>query len=247
VTPLEERLKRVFADEPPLGDAVDAVLGRAEQLRRRRIRRVLLVGAVVVLLVAAVGYALTSVLLPATAAPSAGRTPAAAPDPVLAVVAPVLHKRGWHVAPRPPAAGPGWRRYAVANAAGRPRGLVEVAVYAAPRGLCLPVLADERVCAPPLHASATVGYARYSFDADIDWQVNQVIARRVPDGRTVALMATGERGTGDAGTGRPPLTAAQAATLATDPRIFDAFAAGESCDGAAPACPVLKVPVRAAG
>jgi hypothetical protein len=248
VNALDERLEQVFADEPPLGDAVDGVFRRAEHLRRRQIRRVLLTGAVVVVLVVTLGYVLTSVLLPGTTTRSAAGPPsrAAATDPVLALVAPDIHKRGWHIFARPPAAGAGWRRYLVLNGAGRPRGLVEIAVYSAPKGLCLPVLADRNACALPDHTPGGIRYARYSFDTDVDRQANEVIARRLPDGRTIAVMATGERGTGDANAGRPPLTAAQTAKVATDPRLMDAFGAGERCNDPAPACPIMKVEVAVA-
>ena len=81
---LDERLERAFEDEPPLGDAVDAVFRRIERLRKRRIRRVLLAGLLVAALVIAGGYGLTSVLLSAAA-----RHPAASP-PGSAVIYPVL-------------------------------------------------------------------------------------------------------------------------------------------------------------
>ena len=60
------------------------------------------------------------------------------------------------------------------------------------------MLADRR---PAPHRNATddgIEYARYDDDQDVDWQVHQTIARRISDGRTVAVMATGERGTEDA-------------------------------------------------
>ena len=59
----------------------------------------------------------------------------------------------------------------------------------------------------------------------------------------VAVTATGERGTGDAMAGRPPLTASQTASLASNPGLMAAFGADERCNGPDPACPVLTVPV----
>jgi hypothetical protein len=245
VNALDERLEQAFEDEPPLGDAVDAVFRRIERLRKRRIRRVLLAGLLAVALVAAGGYGLTSVLLPAAPRhPAASQPSSAAAGPVLAVLSSISDFR---IVPRAPAAGAGWRQYIALDDAGHPRGLIDVAVYTAPNGLCLPVLADKDACALPEHAAGNVEYARYGFDRDVDWQVNEAIARRLADGRTVAVMATGERGTGDAEAGRPPLTARQTAKAATEPRILDAFGPTESCNDSGPACPVLKVKVPAAG
>jgi len=116
-------------------------------------------------------------------------------------------------------------------------------VYAAPDGLCFPVLADPEACARPDRAGDDVEYVRYADDSDVDWQVHEAIARRRSDGRVVAVMATGERGTGDAVAGRPPLSPAQTAALAADPALMAAFHAEESCNGTDPACPVLKVAV----
>jgi hypothetical protein len=243
VNALDERLEQAFEDEPPIGDAVDAVFRRAERLRKRRIRGVLLAGLLAVALVAAAGYGLTSALLPrATRHPAVSQPSGADAGPVLAVLASVSDFR---IVPRSPAVGAGWRQYTAVDEAGHPRGVIEVAVYTAPNGLCLPVLADQDACALPEHAAGDVEYARYGFDTDVDWQVNEVIARRRSDGRTVAVMATGQRGTGDAEAGRPPLTTPQTAKAATDPRIMDAFGPAESCDDPAPACPVLKVKLPA--
>ena len=42
-----------------------------------------------------------------------------------------------------------------------------------------------------------------------------------------------------------PLAGRQTAMLATDARLMAAFGVDESCNGPDPACPLLKVPVRA--
>ena len=89
-----------------------------------------------------------------------------------------------------------------------------------------------------------MAYARYPDDRDVDWQVNEVIARFV-DGRVIVVQATGERGTGTAAGGRPPLSALVAARIATDPRVAAGFRARD--DRCTTACPVLMVPVRPAG
>jgi hypothetical protein len=241
-------LAEALAGEPPIGNGVAAVHRRAGALRRRHLRRVVAAGVAAVVLVAAAGYALTAAVVPATArrgaAASAARpTPPA--DPVLAILRPAAP--GLRMLPREPARGDGWRQYTVLDrATGRTRGLIEVSVYAAPGGICFPVLADPGACARPERAG-DVEYVRYTDDRDVDWQVHEVIARRLPDGRVVALMATGERGTGDAIAGRPPLTGRQVAGLATDPRLMSAFGAQERCGGGDPACPLLKVPVPVRG
>ena len=125
--------------------------------------------------------------------------------------------------------------------AGRSRGIVEISAYAAPNGLCFPVRGHPGVCARPDVAAGGVTYARYTDDRDVDWQVNEVIAR-FPDGRVIAVQATGERGTGTAAGGRP-LSALVTARIAIDPRIATELADGR-CDAT---CPVLTVPVRPAG
>jgi len=250
---LVDVLDRACAGEPPPGDALADINHRAERLRRRRARNVILAGGVAVVIVIILGYALTTVLLPgpkprSTAAAAVPQPrPSAVLDPVLGAFAPVVDTKDLKIMPRPPASGPGWRRYAVTNAAGAPRGLIEVAIYDAPAGLCLPVLADPEECAKPDSTDDGIEYARYADTADVDWQVHEVIARRVVDGRTIAAMATGERGTGDAEAGEPPLTLAELADAATDPRLPDGFGLGERCNLPAPACPILKVPVRPAG
>jgi hypothetical protein len=247
VNALDERLERVLADEPPpLPDAVEAVFRRAEQVRKRRIRRVLLTGLAAVLLVAALGYGLTNILLPgpdrgAAADPAGG----AVLDPVPGVLAQIA---GLTILPGRPSAGVGWRQYYALDDNGQTRGRIQIAAYTAPDGLCLPVLADANACALPEHAVGNVEYARYRWDADVNWQVNEVIARRLPGGRTIAVLATGERNTGDAEAGRPPLSGLQTAKAATDPRIIDAFGPAERCNDPAPAdCPALRVKVPAAG
>jgi hypothetical protein len=145
--------------------------------------------------------------------------------------------------PREPSHGAGWRQYLVLAPSGHSHGLIEISVYAAPGRLCFPVLADRSACARPERTAAGVEYARYAFDRDIDWQVNEAIARRGPDGRVVVVQATGERGTGSAQAGRPSLTGQLAANVAADPRMAAAFGVREVCTGPAPACPVLKVAV----
>jgi hypothetical protein len=233
--------------EPPIGDAVEDIFRRAEAVRRRRVRALLSAAALAVVGVIAAGYTLTGVLLPAARRHSPAE--AFAPgDPVLDVVRPVLQAAGLRVAAREPARGNGWRRYRVLTPNGRPRGIVELSAYAAPNGVCFPVRGHPGVCARPDVAAGGVTYVRYTDDRDVDWQVNEVIAR-FPDGRVIAVQATGERGTGTAAGGRPPLSALVAARIATDPRIAAGFGFGEGeaqdrCDAT---CPVLKVPVRPAG
>jgi hypothetical protein len=243
-------LEHVFGHEPPVGDAIDDIFRRADAIRRRRAKIVLGTGSLAVLLITILGYAATTVLLPAapTQSPAAEtvvvRTPA---DPVLAVLAPMLAPSRLTAGPREPSRGEGWRQYLVRTASGHPHGLVEVSAYAAPNGLCFPVLADRSACGRPERASDTVEYARYAIDRDVDWQVIEVIARRIPDGRVIVVQASGERGTGSAQGGRPPVSGLLAARLAADPRLAAAFDADKACNGPDPACPVLKVPVPIAG
>jgi hypothetical protein len=243
---LSTMLDQVFSHEPPVGGAVREIFNRAEAIRRRRARVVVIAGTIGVILLTIFGYALTTVLLPATPTQSPGAEAAVqAPpkDPVLALLTPVFTASALTVTPREPARGDGWRQYLVLTAAGKPHGLVEVAAFAAPDGLCFPVLADKSACARPERASDNVEYVRYTFDRDVDWQTNEVIARRLSDGRVIVIQSSGERGTGKAQTGRPPLTALLAARLAADPRMAAAFGAHEACNGPDPACPILKVPV----
>jgi hypothetical protein len=249
VNALDEQLGRAFDDEPPVGDAIEAVFVRAERLRQRRIRRLLLTGLTAVVLVAAAGYGLTSVLLPSAASPAVAPAapPATAGAPVTADdLAPVLAAiSGLDVQPRDPAAGPGWRHYSAFDAAGHARGLIEISVYWQSGGVCLPVLGDPNACALPQHVTG-LEYARYTWDTDVNWQINEVIARRLTDGRTIAVQATGRRNSDDAESGRPPLTGRQAADVATDPRVLAAFGPAESCNDPAVTCPDLRAKVRAA-
>lgn len=239
---LADRLTPALAGEPPVGDAIDQIFRRAEQFRRRRARAVLAAGVALSGVVAATGYALTGLLLPA--APAHTAAPAAPPrlDRVREVLAAALRPSGMSVVAREPARGDGWRQYLV-TAGGRPHGLVEVSAYAAPAGLCFPVRADRNACARPATDTASVNYVRYVDDDDPNWQVVEVIARHLADGRTIVVQATGERGTGDRAAGRPPLTAPVAARVAIDPRLAAGFAAAENCTGNQ-TCPVLRVPPR---
>lgn len=242
-----EVLEQVFAGgEPPIQGGVAEVYRRAERMRRARLRAVIAAGAVAALLAAAVGYVLTTSVVPST--PRRNPQPAeAAPAPEVDPVLTILRGTAdgsLRIVPRAPAAGPGWRQYTVLHRkTGRPHGMIEVSVYSAPDGVCFPVLADPQACARPEYFADDVEYARYADDRDVDWQVYQAMGRRLSDGRLLAVMSTGERGTGDADTGRPPLTPLQTATLATDTRLMSAFGPGESCNGPDPACPLLKVPV----
>jgi hypothetical protein len=236
-------LAQVFDGEPAVGGGVEAVFRRAEAIRRRRLRHVLLAGVAAVLAVATVGYVLTSAVLPTTPkrAPGGAAAPSPVRDPVREVLTAVTADQDLRVAPRTPARGEGWRQFTVLSRdSGRARGLVQISVYAAPAGLCFPVRGDPDGCARP-DRSGNVEHVRYTDDSDADWQVTQAIARRVPDGRVVVVMATGERGTGDAEAGRPPLTGPEVTRVALNPRVMDAFQANESCNGSGPACPVLRV------
>jgi hypothetical protein len=168
-------------------------------------------------------------------------------DPLLDLIRPVFRASSLRLLAREPARGDGWRRYRVVTPTGRSRGVVEIATYTAPAGLCFPVRGRPGVCARPELAAADVEYVRYADDRDVDWQMNEVIARRHADGRVIVVQATGERGTGSAQDGRPPLSALMVARIATDPRIAAGFGAGERCNAPGSACPVLKVPVRPAG
>jgi hypothetical protein len=259
--PLSQLLERVLEGEPAPGDEIDEVFRRADRLYRRRIQAVVAAGIAVIAVIAAAGYALTSTLMPtghpatpavapyaattAGSAPSPSRSPVA--DPVLGLLAPVAGGRKERVHPRPPARGNGWRQYSVTGQDGAPRGTVAVAVYATGKTLCFPVPAAPRRCAKVEWAPAGVEYVRYDEQNERDWQVRQTIARRISDGRTIALMAAGERGAGNAAAGKPGLTGAQVERLATDRRLFDAFGKDEDCFGpSSGACPAFKVPVPAA-
>jgi hypothetical protein len=223
---------------------VDGIFRRAERLRRRRARLVLVAGAVVVALTAATGYALTTLSIPAAPA----HTPAAAapprPDRIRELLTATVRASGLSVVPREPARGTGWRQYLVLTAAGRPHGLIEVSAYTAPEGLCFPVLADRTACARSMTAPANVQYVRYAEDRDPNWQVIEVVARHLADGRTVVVQATGERGTGSRVAGRAPLSPILAAKVAVDPRLAAAFDPQENCNDGDGACPVLRVPMK---
>lgn len=249
--PLGELLGHVLEGEPALADEVDEVFRRAEVLRRRRARLLLGGGAVIAATIVLAGYLLTTTLLPARGAPRAlpvsGPTvvpvPSAIADPVLALIAPAIDDSRLRIVPRPPERGFGWRQYSVLAAGGQPRGTVEVAVFARPHGLCFPRRDGHDGCARK-DRSGGIDYVRYGDGTDPDWQVNQAIARRASDGRTIALMATGERDVTEPDEATPPLTGHEVERLATDPRLFAAFGPHETCDGdAADACPVFKVPV----
>lgn len=248
---LNQLLEHVLDGEPGLGDEVDAVFRRADRIRRRRLRALIAAGVAAAAIIVATGYALTSTLMPGTATsepaaapPSAGPAPSDLTDPVLEVLAPLVDAKKMHIYPRPPERGDGWRQYSVVDKDGKARGTVEVAVYAVADDLCFPVLAAPGKCAKTEWAPAGVKYVRYDDDQDLDWQVHQTIARRITDGRTLAVMATGERGTGNAAAGKPGLTGAQIEKAATDRRMFDAFGANEKCQGpSAAACPAFKVSV----
>ena len=253
--PLNDLLQHVLAGEPVLGDEVDAVFHHAERLRRRRTRLLLAAGAATAGAIVLAGYLLTTTLLPARGAPPAAAptrgaapVPSAMSDPVLRVIAPIVDGERMRIVPRPPERGFGWRQYSVLGPDGRLRGTVEVAVYAVPGRLCFPVPGEESDCAEVERAAEGVEYVRYDETGDPDRQVNETIARRTADGRTVAVMAAGERGTGDAAAGRPALTGAQVRQIATDMRLISAFGPRERCNGpAADACPVFEVPVPAEG
>ncbi|WP_433376885.1 hypothetical protein ACQPZX_08690 [Actinoplanes sp. CA-142083] len=248
---LNRLLEHVLDGEPQLGDEIDAVFRRADRLRRRRTQALVAAGVAVTAVIVATGYALTTTLMPGkNASPPAGVASSAVPlpstvaDPVLALIAPIVDGRKMHIYPRPPERGSGWRQYSVVDQDGKPRGTVEVAVYTVAEDLCFPVLAAPGKCAKTEWAPAGIEYVRYDDDRDLDWQVHQTIARRITDGRTVAVMATGERGTDNASNGKPGLTGAQIEQIATDRRFFDAFGAAEQCSGpSSGACPAFKVPV----
>jgi hypothetical protein len=240
--------------DPSLDAEVEAVFRRAGLLRRRRTRMLAGAGAAAAAVVATAGYLIFTTLLPATTpAPpavvptvSAVPVPSAIADPVLALVAPLVDGKKMHVYPRSPERGNGWRQYSVVTAAGDPRGTVQVAVYAAPEDLCFPVLSGSDECAETEWAPKGVEYVRYDDDKDVDWQVHQTISRRISDGRVVAVMATGERGTDNPSKGKPALSGKEIERIATDPRLGDAFGPGEDCWGpSAGACPVFRVPVPA--
>jgi hypothetical protein len=252
--PLAELLGHVLEGEPALAGEVDEVFRRADVLRRRRTRTLLAAGAAIAGTVVLAGYLLTTTLLPARGAarsapvasaitPSAVPVPSTIADPVLAVLAPLVDGDHRRIVPRPPARGFGWRQYSVLAADGTPHGTIEIAVFARPHGLCFPRRSGHDGCSLLDHAGG-IDYVPYGDGTDPDWQVNQAIARRASDGRTVAVMATGEREAADPEDARPPLSADEVKRVVTDQRLFAAFGPGEGCDGPADgACPVFKVPV----
>jgi hypothetical protein len=250
--PLGDLLGHVLEGEPALAGEVDEIFRRADALRRRRTRLLLIAGATIAALIVLAGYLLTTTLLPArgasralpTGPASAVPVPSAIADPVLALVAPMIDGDHRRIVPRPPARGFGWRQYSVLTANGHSHGTVQLAVFARPGGLCFARRDGKDGCARTDRAGGGVDYVPYGGGTDPDWQVNEVIARRTADGRTIAVMATGERNVADPADGVPPLNANQVKQLATDQRLLDAFGAREGCDGpSANACPVFKVPV----
>jgi len=258
--PLSRLLEHVLDGEPAIGDEIDEIFRRADRLRRRRIQGLVGAGLVVVAVIAAAGYALTSTLMPTAGRPAVragsavpavvGRgtadptpRPSTDTDPVLGLLASIVDGRKEHIYPRSPERGNGWRQYSVTDQDGAPRGTVAVAVYATGKNLCFPVIGAPHRCAKVEWAPAGVEYVRYDDEKDRDWQVHQTIARRISDGRTIALMATGER-VDDSTAAKPGLTGAQIEQLATDRRLFDAFGKDEDCFGpSSGACPAFKVPV----
>ena len=247
-----------------LGDLLARACATSRRLRRRGRRglsagptasvagacaRSSLAGVAAVVLVAALGYALTTTLLPGPAsrdarrgAPGRRRAGRAAPaDPVLTVIRAADRRQaaaGSCPGSRP--RGTGWRQYTVLDRtpAGR-AALIEVVRRTTRRdGFCFPVLADPDACARPERTGDDIEYAPVRRRSGT-WTGR--CTRRSPggssDGRVVAVMATGERGTGDAAPGRPPLTGGAGRRAATDPRLIAAFGADERCDGPAPACP----------
>lgn len=243
-------LDRACAGEPAVGDAVEDIFRRAERLRRRRARTVIVAGLSVVLIVILLGYALTTVFMPGSSPRSAAAVavpqprPSAELDPVLAVLSGPVDAAGYRIVPRLPSSGLGWRQYTVLSAEGQGHGIVTVVIYDASAGLCLPVASEPTACARPDTTTVGIEYARYADTDEPGHQVHEVIARRVVDGRTVAVQVAGERGHDDAGRGRPALTTREAARIATQPRLFDGFGLGERCNAPAPSCPELRFPVR---
>lgn len=249
--PLSRLLEHVLEGEPPIGDEVDAVFRRADRLRRRRTQAVLALGAVTAAVIAVLGYVLTSTLLTPPAEPT--RTPVQAvmpsrapekpsqapPDRVRDVIEPLLEGRELRIEPGSPERGNGWRQYEVADAEGRSRGTVRVAIYDVRGNWCFPVAADPRECARPDRAGG-LEFVRYDDVDDPDRQVRQTIARRLDDGRTVAVMAAGKPDAG-AQRGRPALSGAQVEQVATDERVFEAFARSEDCGKD---CPEFETPVE---
>jgi hypothetical protein len=242
--PLRRLLESVLENEPALGDEVDAVFRAADRLRRRRTRALVWSGLIAAAGIVAAGCLLTTTLLPTGggttphAAPTSAAPPSTDADRVLAVVTSVVDGKGTHIYPRPPERGNGWRQYSVVDRDGKPRGTLDVAVYASPEDLCFPVPSAPGTCSPTEWAPRGIEYVRYDDEQDPDRQVHQTIARRISDGRVVSVMADGQGG-------KPGLTGKQVEKIATDPRLGDAFGPQERCPGPS-ACPAFTVPVPVA-
>jgi hypothetical protein len=252
--PLNRLLEHVLEGEPEVGDEVDAIFRRAARLRRRRTQAVLLAGVGTAGLIVALGYLLTATLLnspPATVStgtadvvaatppPLPSEAPAPARDGVLAVVEPLVKGRQLEIVPASERRGDGWREYGVADAQGRSRGTIQVAVFDVRKKWCFPVAADPDACARTDHAGG-MEYVRYDDVSDADRQVRQTIARRIDGRRALAVLAAGEQNAG-AQRGKPALTGAQVEQVATDERVLDAFGKAENCDDG---CPAFATPVE---
>jgi hypothetical protein len=241
---LADLLQPVLQGEPPLGDEVDAVFRRAGKLRRRRLHLLFASGGAAVALVGVAGFVLATTFIPHQVprqvhVPPSVSVPSPAPDAVLAVLTPVLHDKDLKVLPGTPSAGTGWRKYPVVAADGKSRGTVEVAIYHVAEDLCFPVPDAPGKCAHTEWAPKGVEFVRYDDEQDSDRQVHQTIARRITDGRTLAVMAAGKRDAG-AAKGKPALTGKQIEKIATDHALFDAFAPDEQCTSD---CPDFRVKV----
>jgi hypothetical protein len=232
-------LEQACANEPPVGNAVNDIFRRAEHLHRKRVTTVLVAALCAVAVLILLGYALTTYLLPTTAKPHPPTAaiaavtqprPTADLDPALSLLSRPIDAKNLSITPE--AAGPGWRAYAVK---GPQNNHIRLAIYNAPTAVCLPVKADPLACATPDTTPTGMQYARYATEHS-----HEVIARRVVDGRTLALQVTSLTGT-------PLLTLRELATLATNPRLLDAFGLGESCNPPTPPptpCPTFPAPVR---
>nr|WP_296067708.1 hypothetical protein [uncultured Actinoplanes sp.] len=242
---LTDLLQPVLEGEPPLGDETDTVFRRADQLRRRRLHLLLASGGGAVALIGVAGYLLATTFLPdpapRIAAPvPVSSAPSAPPaDAVLAVLTPVLQEKKLKISPGTPSAGAGWRKYPVLDADGKSRGTVEVAIYHVTEDLCFPVPDAPGECAHTEWAPQGVEFVRYDDEQDPDRQVHQTIARRITDGRTLAVMAAGRRDAG-AAKGKPALSGKVVERVATGQALFDAFGPAEKCTSG---CPDFRVKV----
>ncbi len=246
---VHDLLDRLFDDEPVLPDAPVAVFGQADKLRRRRRRRVLVAATAVVVLVAFAGNALTELLVPTvgpglgtaarpagpTASATAGAvgTPSAGADPMLAALtrdlgpnAPTLSADG---------GGTGWRRWAVTEG-GAVTGRLNVVVYSATAGLCLPPTTQRSDTCVRMAGRNGVRYYTYQ---DEDRGFTQAVAVRDSDSRAYAVYAAGTDG------GTAPLSVTDLKRLVLDPSLPDLFDAEEWCDRPDESCPTLGVPVPA--